>query len=169
MSATVADRFDARPGSLSVWLTALAALVAATTSARTPTAMALGAAGAILLTVGVRRGDGRLHTFGAITLFGSVLAAGVAGAGPATMLVATGATVVAWDAGDNAIGLGEQLGSRARTRRNVLAHTGSTALVAVGVGTLAFVVFRTASAGQPTTAVALLLVAALLFTVLLDR
>ncbi len=165
---SAAEAFDPRPAGLSAWLTAAAALVAVAASAVTATATVLGAVGLIAMPVGVARGADRLHRVGALALFGGVLLAGSAGASPATMLVATGATVVAWDAGENALELGRQVGSRAGTRRAVLVHTGATAGVAALVGAVGLGVYRFAGAGQPTVAVVLLLAAALLFALLLD-
>lgn len=169
VTRTAEDAFVPRPTSLPVWLTAGCALVAAAVSATAPAATVLGVLGFVLMPVAVQRGSYRLHTLGALVLFSAVLAAGIAGTGPQPMLVAAAAAVVAWDAGENAIGLGKQVGSHARMRRAVLAHTMSTVGVAVVIGGVGFTVYRLARAGQPTTAVVLLLVAAVLFTVLFDR
>lgn len=169
MSGATADAFVARPDSLSVWLTAAAGVVAVAASATALVAVALGLAGLVALVVSVARGTGRLQTLGTVALFAGVLVAGVAGASPPAMLVATGATVVAWDASENALGLGRQVGSRAGTRRAVLAHTGATATVATLVGALALLVYRTARTGQSTTVVVLLLLASVVFALVLNR
>lgn len=168
MSAETETVFDRAP-SLSVWITAVAALVAVLVSGVTTEAAALGLLGLVAMPVGVSRGSRTVHTLGAVALFAGVLLAGSSGAGPAVVLVATAATVVAWDAGENAIGLGRQLGSAAETRRAELTHVGATTAVAAAVGALAYGTYRLARSGQPTMAVVLLLLAALLFAFLLDR
>lgn len=168
MSTAGAD-FDATPSSTAVWTTAVAALVAVALLSVSASTTLAGLAGLALMPTGVRRGSRRLHTFGAAALFAGVLLAGSAGAPTVFVLAATGATVVAWDAGANGIGLGTQLGRRAATGRSQLAHVAATAIVAVLVGAAGYAVFRIARTGQPTSAVVLLLLAALLFTWLLDR
>lgn len=169
MSATEIDAFDPRPGRTSVAITTVAALVAVLASAATLPAAAAGLAGVVLLPIGVQRGSRLLHRLGAAGLFAGVLLAGAAGSPPVTMLVAAGAAVVAWDAGEHGIGLGQQLGSAATTTRAQVTHTVATVAVGAAVAVVGYVVYDIARSGQPTTAVVLLLVAAILFTFLLDR
>jgi len=169
VSATEVESFDPRPDRIAVVLTVVPAVVALIASAVTPPAAVAAVVGVVLLPIGVQRGSRRLHRLGAASLFTAVLLAGAAGAPPVQMLVAAGAAILAWDAGEHGIGLGEQLGSAARTRRTLLAHTGATTAVGVVVAAVGYVVYRIARTGQPTTAVVLLLLAALLFTFLLDQ
>jgi len=169
MSATEIDTFDPRPGRASVALTTVAALVAVLASAATLPAAAAGLVGVVLLPIGVLRGSRLLHRLGSAGLFAAVLLAGAAGSPPITMLVAAGAAVVAWDAGEHGIGLGRQLGSAATMWRAQGLHTVATVAVGAVVAIVGYLVYEVASSGQPTTAVVLLLVAAILFTFLLDR
>lgn len=169
MSSTEIESFDPRPGTVSVVLTVAPAVLAAVASAATLPSTAAGLTGVILLPIGVQRGSRLLHRLGTAGLFAGVLLAGAAGAPPITMLIAAGAAVVAWDAGEHGIGLGEQLGSAAAMARTQVTHTGATAAVGTAVAVVGYFVYQIASSGQPTTAVVLLLVAALLFTFLLDR
>lgn len=160
--------FDRSPSTLGVATTIIAGLVAVAATTVSPPAALLALVGLLVLAVGVRRGSNRAHKFGTAGLFAGVLLAGAAGASPAASLVAFGGAVVAWDAGENAISLGRQLGARAPTRRATVVHVAATGIVASVVGVLALVVYDLSRTGQPTTAVALLLVAALLFIWLLD-
>lgn len=108
-------------------------------------------------------GSRTLVKVGVGCVFCSVLLAGFfRSADPDVLLGATAASVVGWDAGEQAIGLGEQLGRSATTWRLELVHVAATGLVAVaavggvyatravGTGTPSF-------AGFTATAVALLL------------
>lgn len=161
--------FEATPNRGAVWLTGIAALIAVGAVSVSLPAAAVGLAGTIGMVVGVSRGSRRVHTFGAMTLFGGVLLAGLGGAPPVIVVAGAAATVVAWDAGENAISLGTQLGSAADTSRAAVVHVGATATVAVVVAVVAVLSFRMARRGQPTLASLLLLVAAVLFIWLLDR
>lgn len=169
MSSAQVESFDPRPRRLSVALTVVPALVAVLASAATLPAAATGLVGVVLLPIGVLRGSRLLHRIGTAGLFAAVLLAGGAGAPPIRMLVAAGTAVLAWDAGEHGIGLGEQLGTAATMARTQLTHTGVTAFVGTVVAVVGYVVYEIARSGQPTTAVVLLLLAALLFTFLLDR
>ena len=111
------------------------------------------------------RGSGSrtLVKLGVGSVFLTVLLAGFfRSATPDVLLGATAASVVAWDAGEQAIGLGEQLGRSATTWQLELVHVGATGLVAVaavgGVYATRTVATGTPSfAGFTATAVALLL------------
>jgi hypothetical protein len=77
-------------------------------------------------------GSRRLVKAGTGLLFLSVLTAGVVRQPPLATLLGSGVlTVLAWDAGENAIGLGDHLGRRASTYRAEAVHLGGTALVGV--------------------------------------
>lgn len=169
MSATDVEPFDPRPGRASVLLSIAGALLTVVVSAATLPAAALGLAGLVLLPIGVQRGSRLVHRLGSAALFSAVVIAGAAGLAPLAMLVAAGAAVVAWDAGEQGIGLGEQLGRAAATTRVQVVHTGATVAVGALVGVVGYAVYDVATAGQPTTAIALLVGAAILFTYLLER
>lgn len=160
---------EERPPRTAVVLVVLPAIVAVTATIPVLLGMAGSAVGAVVLVAGVRFGSRRLVTVGALGLFGGVLFAAVREVAVLQVTVGAAATVIAWDAGTNAIGVGRQLGSRAQTRDVLVAHTVGTTLVALLVGVGTIVVFRVTRGGEPTTAMALLVVAALLFVWLLDR
>lgn len=113
------------------------------------------------------RGSGSrtLVKVGTGAAFVAVLAAGLFRLAPLrTLLVAGTGTVVAWDAGERAINVGEQLGRVAATRRTEAVHAVGSLLVggvAVGTGS---VVAGVGSPGLPLAALAALLVSVLLLT-----
>ncbi len=155
---TEIDRSPARlSGGLAVGAGGLA--VAAAPS---PAAAPFGVAGVVLLLVGVLRGSRRAVTAGALLAFGGVVAAGLGDAPAASLLVGTAAAVLAWDLGEQAINVGEQLGRAASTRNGELVHAANSTLVAVAAVGLGYGLFLVASGGQPVTALVVLLGAALL-------
>lgn len=128
-----------------------------------------GMAGLLALVLGLAplRGSGSrgLLKLGTAGVTVSVLAAGLFMSVPLrTLLVCGAATIVAWDAGEHAINVGEQLGRHAETRRLEAAHGAGSLLVggvAVGAGT---VISGVGSSGLPLPALALLLASVLLLT-----
>ncbi len=159
MSAADLDRRPSRTGTSLALLSGVVAVLA-----MTPTAAGalLGAVGLLALAAGLYRPAPWLLGAGATALFGGVLVAGTFGLPPEPQLVAAGATVVAWDVGDNAIGLGDQLGRAADTTRAEVVHAAaSTAVAAVGAG-LAYLAFVGVDRGQPAIALVLLLFGAVL-------
>lgn len=167
--STEAVDFDPTPNQGAVWQTGIAAVVAVGAVAVTLAATVVGLAGTIVMVYGVSRGSRFVHTLGSMALFGGVLVAGLQGASPVIVVAGAAATVVAWDAGENGISLGRQLGHAAETRRAAVVHLGATTVVAVVVAVVAVVSFRMARRGQSTLASLLLLVAAITFIWLLDR
>ena len=132
-----------------------------------PGLVGLGVLGAGLAPV--RGGRARLLVkAGAAGLFGTVVLAGLFRSGePSVVLLAGVGAVVAWDAGEHAIGVGEQLGPAASTWRCELPHVVATALVGVG-GTVAILASREVGAASLSLpAFVMVFVALLLFTVAL--
>jgi len=125
-------------------------------------ALALGAAGVAVLAAGVARGERRWVSTGGAGLFLAALIAGADGAPVGLTLFAAGLAVLAWDAGGNAIELGEQVGRDASTRSAELAHLSGTVTVAAVAGGLGYAMFATAGGGRPVTALFLLSFAAVL-------
>lgn len=165
---------DRRPLGAAVSLVGLGAWVVALAFAATTTAdlgqmlvTLPGMAGLLALALGLAplRGSGsrgllKLGTAG-VTL--SVLAAGLFMSVPLrTLLICGAATIVAWDLGEHAVNVGEQLGRHVETRRLEAAHGAGSVLVggvAVGAGT---VISGVGSSGLPLPALALLLASILL-------
>lgn len=121
----------------------------------------LAPAGVALLAAGLRRPDRRLVTLGGASLACAAFVTGLAGGGPARLVVAVAAAFVAWDLGEHAITLGEQLGRRAATRRLEFLHAGATVGVATAAAGAAYVVFALSGGGRPVDALVLLLVGAM--------
>jgi len=153
---------DRRPSRTGTALSLLAALVVV--GALTPVAAGqlVAAIGLVALVVGLQSGAGRAVDAGATLLFVGVVIAGVFGAPPELLLVATAGTVVAWDVGENAVSLGHQLGRAAGTDRAEFVHAAaSTGVAAAGAG-LAYVAFVGVESGQPSIALVSLLFGAVL-------
>ncbi|WP_226012840.1 DUF7519 family protein [Halomicrobium salinisoli] len=109
----------------------------------------------------VRAGRERtLVTVGTALLFVGVVASGVFRGSPLlALLAATVATVVAWDAGEQAVSLGRQVGRQAATARAVLMHSGGTILAGAVVALAALGVYRLNVTGLSLTALVALLAA----------
>ncbi|MDS0279879.1 hypothetical protein NDI85_19020 [Halomicroarcula sp. S1AR25-4] len=116
------------------------------------------------------RGDGSrsLVKLGTGGLFACVVLAGLFRTADVTLLLGTAVgTIVAWDVGEHAIGVGEQLGRRATTWRLEATHAVGTALV--GVASVAVVHFARgfANDGLSLASFAMVFVAVVLLTVAL--
>ncbi len=152
---------DHGPTTLSSRLALAAAALAVLTTLTNTTGAALAAAGAVGVGAGVTLPSRKVADGGALALAGGVALAAVSHDAVAIPLFGAVATVLAWDLAEQAIGVGEQLGRAADTRRLEAVHAGTTAaigLVAAGVG---FALYRVAFRGISFAALALLLVAAL--------
>jgi hypothetical protein len=162
-----ADEFDPRPGRealVVVLLPGMFAVLSLLTGA--PFAGAFGVLGLVLLLAGVLRGRRSAVAGGAVALFGGVLLAGLLDATPELLLLAAAASLVAWDAAEHAVGLGEAVGRRADARGALVVHTaGSGLLATLGAG-VAYGAFRGAGGGSPLALVLLLAGAVALASVL---
>lgn len=139
-------RFELLPGLLGVWI--LAAAVAP-------------------VRVGWER---RLVTTGTALVFLSVLVSGLVETTPLTSLLVAGAlTILAWDAGENATSLGHHVGARAGTTRSEVVHSAASGLVAVAAVLIALFVHRLDVDGLPLAALAALLVASVVLTLVYYR
>lgn len=131
-------------------------------------ALTVGTAGLALLGAGLAVGAAARVTLGAVGLLVAGVVAGVAGAPVLPVLVAVAAAAVAWDVGQTAVDLGEQLGREADTRR----LEATTAAVSVGVGAVTvaagYGLYRIGGGGLPIEALAFLAVAAVLLATALE-
>ncbi|WP_135828535.1 DUF7519 family protein [Halorussus halobius] len=156
---------DRSPARLSSVLSLTAGAVAWATSALTGSlALAAGGAGVLVLLVGVVLGSRRGVTLGAAALLVGALAGGLTSDAPHLLLPGVMGSVLAWDLGEQAINVGEQLGPAADTTRLEATHAAASTVVAVGGGGLGYAVYLFASGGQPVTALVFLLVAAVALT-----
>lgn len=131
-----------------------------------------GMLGLLVLVLGLadlREGWARpLVTAGSALLLVGVVASGVVyGASQVPLLAAMVATVLAWDLGEQAINMSEQVGRAARTRWVELLHGGASAAVGGSVVVLALVVRQVDLGTVPFAGLFVLLGAAVVLTVAL--
>lgn len=156
---------DRSPALLSSSLSITAAGIGAGTSALTATLGVVGGgAGFLVVVAGVLLGSRRAITIGSLTLLLAALAGGLVSGAPYLLLPGVIATVLAWDLGEQAINVGEQLGREAPTTQLEVTHAAASTVVAVGAGGLGYGIYLFASGGQPVTALVLLLLAAVVLT-----
>jgi hypothetical protein len=152
--------FDARPARLSRGLALLAAALAAFVALADALGAVLGAAGLVCVAAGVLLPARSLVDAGAAGLAAGVAFA--AGAYPVAFpLTGTVAAVVAWDLGEQAVGVGEQLGREADTRRLELVHAGTTLALGSVTAAVGFALYRVAFRGVSFATLLLLLAAAM--------
>lgn len=122
-----------------------------------------------VLLVGALRGHRELVSLGGLLLVGGAILAGAVGAPPIAVLAGVGAGFVAWDVSEHGIGLGEQVGRDARTRRSVLTHAALSTLVAGATTLVGALIYTAAPGGRPLTALLFLLGGALVIALVLSR
>ncbi|GGL32784.1 hypothetical protein GCM10009037_15570 [Halarchaeum grantii] len=118
-------------------------------------------AGTAALAAGVRRGRRRDLAVGAVLLALAAVLLGAFDAGPLPALAVAAAALFAWDVGENALSLGEQLGVEARTRDAELVHAAASAGVLALAGAAVYGVALGGFGGRPVGALVALLVGAL--------
>ncbi|MFC6838461.1 DUF7519 family protein [Halomarina ordinaria] len=146
----------------------------ALTTAVTQRAELVGLLGVPVLALGVvplrRRVARRLVSTGvAFVVVGTVLSAATSAASVPASLASLVCAVVAWDAGERAVNLGDQLGADARTWPVELAHSGWSAAVGGASVGLALALFEMDVTGVPIAGLVLLLAAAVTLMVVLYR
>lgn len=162
-----AGTFEAGPSSLGRGLTLVAGLLASVSLAPALPAVAVGVLATVTLAYGLQARSGRVLGFGVATLVVALLLGGVLGTPAELLVIATGATILAWDVADSALVVGEQLGRKARTERLELVHAAASLAVAVVGSAVAYAVFRLAGGGRPLLAVVLLLLGATILVAVL--
>ncbi len=101
-------------------------------------ALALTVALGLVLTTNAVPDGAEAVGLGAGLLFLATVGAGAAGVHPLLVLGSGAAALFVWDVGENASGLGRQLGRSAETSRGELVHGGASALVAGGAVAVAY-------------------------------
>lgn len=163
------EPIDRSPARLSSTLALVAGLTAlGATAILSPSGAAIAAPGLVLLLLGVVRGSRRAVTVGCFVLLLGALAGGVLGPESPAVLIAVAATVLAWDVGEHAINVGEQLGREADTTSGEVAHAAASTLIGAGAATLGYLLYISVAGGKPLTALVLLLFAAIVLTSALD-
>ncbi|WP_435098362.1 DUF7519 family protein [Halarchaeum sp. P4] len=159
----MSDAVDRSPSDVGAALAVFAGVVCvavATTGGLYAVSAAL--AGTVGLALGVRRGRRRYLGFGTAALALAAVLLGAFGAGPLPALVTAAAALFAWDVGENAVSLGEQLGSRAETRDAELVHAAASAAVLTLSAAVVYAVALVGFGGRPVVALVGMLVGALL-------
>ncbi|MFC7138716.1 hypothetical protein ACFQMA_02555 [Halosimplex aquaticum] len=167
MSGTEITR---RPGNHSLLVSGVAGATAAAAGlAGGVTGAVVTALGTVVLLAGVRRATHRAVDVGGLVAFVGVVLAALGDAPAPAVLVGTAASVVAWDAAGNAVSIGRQLGAEADTARAETLHAATGALVGLVSAGLGLVLFEVGPTRQPVTTLFVLLVAAALLVVALNR
>lgn len=134
-----------------------------------PAATAIAFAGVLAVLAGVWTARYRVVDGGGLVAFGGVVVAALSGAGAVPVVFGSVAAVVAWDSATNSVTLAEQVGRGADTARVETLHALFSAAVGVAGGGLAFVLFRVGPTRQPVTTLFVLLLAAAVLVVALNR
>ncbi|WP_435152680.1 DUF7519 family protein [Haladaptatus sp. DFWS20] len=159
------SEIDRSPARTSQLLATIAASVALGSSAFLGSVGVTGGVlGLVLVALGVVRGSRKIVTTGSFALLVGVLAGGLGTAPPELLIPGTIATVLAWDFGEQAINVGEQLGREADTQTLELMHAAASTVVAISAGGVGYGIYLLGSGGQPMTALVFLLIAALALT-----
>lgn len=132
----------------------------------------VGTAAAFLVAVAVvpvvDRRSRQLLKIGSVLLFFSVLLGGLVSLGPlSTLFVGAVAAALVWDIGENAVGIGEQLGRGAPTARIEATHLAASLLVGGVAVAAGLVVSDVAAATLSLPSFVALVVAVILFGVAL--
>lgn len=154
---------DHEPARASSIIAIVAGLIAALTSAPFALlAIPFGFGGFLMLAAGLFISESRAWvTVGAAGIFsGGLVASATGGLTVELMLLSIIGIMVAWDVGQNAISLGEQLTSQTITRRTELVHAGVTALLASVIAGAAYGIYIVGTGGYPEQALALLILGA---------
>lgn len=160
--------FDPRPPRFAASIAVVAATVGvAFTAPGGLLTFGVAALGLPLLAIGAFRGRRDLVSGGGLLVVAGAVLGGALGAPVSTVVAATAAAFVAWDVGEHGVGLGTQVGARARTRQAVATHAAASALVAGGTAVVAVLVFTAGPSGRPLGALVLLLAGAVLIAVTL--
>ena len=122
---------------------------------------AAGALAAVVTLVGVVRGQLAVVGGGATLSGFGLLLAGLGNAPAGSLLIGAVGTVLLWDLGDHAVGIGQQLTAEADAGRVVAVHAAVSVGVGVAIAAVGYGIFTAASGGQPVVGVLFLLAGAI--------
>jgi len=121
------------------------------------------------LAVGLLRGSRSVVSGGASGLLLGTAAGSVNGAPVLLTLIGLVATVLAWDVGQRAIDIGQQLGRDAETKTLELFGLVRSVAVGVGTGVTGYLIYLVGAGGQSLSAVFFVLLAVLVLFAALSR
>lgn len=127
--------------------------------------LGVAAVGTVVLALGLRYGRRPAVDAAGLVLLVGVLTGGFEGGSVEATLVGAVGCVVAWDLGQCAIDLGEQLGREADTTRLEVVHVASSALIGLVTVSVGYALYVVAADGQPAAALVFLLLAGALVTI----
>lgn len=162
--ATVEER-PAKAGALVALFASL--VVAASILPQVGLALLVVGIGVLVFAIGLLFGRRALVSMGTVIQLVGLIGAGILGLAPTQVLLGLAALLVAWDLGQYAIVLGQQIGTEAESMRTELVHAGSLALVVIATAVVANGLFVTATGGQPLSGLVALAVAGVLFLLVL--
>jgi hypothetical protein len=166
MTATVVHR----PARSSLALVGVVGLVVpAVTALSSTVGVGLGGLALAVFVGGAATARQRVVDVGLVVAFASVAAAASAGAPATVVLAALVGAVVAWDVAGNAITISDQLGRDAVTFRVEALHALASAVVGAVAASVGLAVFSVGPSGLPTAALFILLAAATLLVVAVNR
>lgn len=96
-----------------------------------------------------------------LILLGAIISGGYGAVPAELMLVGVAAALLALDVGQFGIGVGEQLGRQAPTRRLEITHTTATVIVLTVASAFVYIAYLTAGGGRAASAVALSVIGAI--------
>jgi hypothetical protein len=126
-------------------------------------------AGVVVLVAGVLVASHRVVDAGGFVAFLGFLVGAVGDASAAPVVLGVTASVVAWDAGGNAVSLGRQLGRGADTVRVETLHALTSATVGVAGAVVGLLLFVSGPTRQPVTTLFVLVLAGAALVAALDR
>ncbi len=156
------------PSLVGLGVAVAAALAAVALTAVSPLALLADGAGVVLLGVGMAGRVRPAVTLAAVTLFGGVVAAALAGAPATVLLAATVAVAVAYDAGENALSVARDARG-AGTARVELVHAAATIVLAGGAAIVSYLAYAVSGGDPSALAVVALLAGGVLVVVGLGR
>lgn len=163
------EAFRSGTSSVGVALTVAVGSIALLASMTADIVALIGIVGLFVMVIGTLKPSRKTLGIGAFVLFSAVLTAGILGGSELRLLIAAGATLVAWDVGENAISVGKQLGLAARTVRVEVLHAIASVVVAIVIGSVTYGMYLLALAHVPTATVVFLTIAVILLAWSFDR
>ena len=135
-----------------------------------PLALPLGIGSAGVVGLGIYRRSRTLVTVGGLGMLSGIALMGILGAEPISVLSATIAVALMWDAIQNAFTVGRRLGRAAETRRVEVVHIAATGVVTALVAGCGYIVALVPSGTNSPVALMILLVAVVVIMIALrDR